>query len=295
MLCGKGSKSAREGPTVEVAVSPSKSEPGKAASPDGRPQLRQPRLADMVASILRDRIVNGDIADGAMLPKQDELLQEFRVSRPSLREALRILETEGLLTVRRGNVGGAVVQVPHAESAAYMFGLVLQSRNVTLQDLADAIRHIEPAAAVLCAQREDRDSTVVSGLRAILSESTEAVDDGVRFTELSRRFHEEFVSQCGNDTLILLVGSLERMWSAQEHQWAQRAQRAGAYPQHRAVRDVLAAHKRILSAIEQGNPDRVARIVREHLRESQRFALAEEGEQVVHATALRGSLVANGF
>jgi DNA-binding FadR family transcriptional regulator len=248
----------------------------------------------MVASILRDRIVNGDIADGAMLPKQDELLQEFRVSRPSLREALRILETEGLLTVRRGNVGGAVVQVPHAESAAYMFGLVLQSRSVTLQDLADAIRHIEPAAAVLCAQREDRASAVVPGLRGILSESTEAVDDGVRFTELSRKFHEEFVSRCGNDTLILLVGSLERMWSAQEHQWARRAQRAGAYPR-REVRDVLAAHKRILASIEQGSADRAARIVREHLRESQRYALAEEGEHIVHATALRGSLVANGF
>jgi DNA-binding FadR family transcriptional regulator len=249
----------------------------------------------MVASILRDRIVSGDIPDGALLPKQDELLAEFRVSRPSLREALRILETEGLLTVRRGNVGGAVVQVPHAESAAYMFGLVLQSRNVTLQDLADAIRHIEPAAAALCANRADRASSVVPGLQEILSASNDAVDDGVHFTELSRQFHEEFVSRCGNHTLILLVGSLERMWSAQEHQWAQRAQRAGAYPQHRAMHDVLAAHKRILSAIEQGNPDRASRIVREHLRESQRYALAEEGNQIVHATALRSELVGNGL
>ena len=87
-----------------------------------RAQLRQPRLADMVASVLRERIVNGELADGDLLPKQDELLEEFRISRPSLREALRILESEGLLTVRRGNVGGSVVEAPNAESSAYRTG-----------------------------------------------------------------------------------------------------------------------------------------------------------------------------
>ena len=92
------------------------------ASTPRRAQLRQPRLADMVASVLRDRIVNGELGNGDLLPKQDELLEEFRISRPSLREALRILESEGLLTVRRGNVGGSVVEAPNAESSAYMFG-----------------------------------------------------------------------------------------------------------------------------------------------------------------------------
>src|ERR1700719_666636 len=90
-------------------------------------QLRQPRIADLIASCLRSRIVNGEIADGKLLPKQDELLEEFEVSRPSLREALRILETEGLITVRRGNMGGAVVHRPKPEAAAFMMGLVLQA------------------------------------------------------------------------------------------------------------------------------------------------------------------------
>src|SRR3954447_7122458 len=130
---------------------------GASAAAPRRAQLRQPRLADMVASVLRDRIVNGELEDGDLLPKQDELLEEFRISRPSLREALRILESEGLLTVRRGNVGGSVVEAPNAESSAYMFGLVLQSRHGTAADLADAIRHIEPITASLCAERADRE------------------------------------------------------------------------------------------------------------------------------------------
>ena len=81
----------------------------------------------MVAGALRTRILSGELADGAMLPKQDELLEEFGVSLPPIREALRILETEGLITVQRGNVGGAVVHAPQESKVVYMMGLVLQS------------------------------------------------------------------------------------------------------------------------------------------------------------------------
>ena len=68
----------------------------------------QHRIAETVAGELRDRILAG--AD--RLPTQDQLVTEFGVSYPSVREALRILETEGLVTVRRGSVGGAEVHRP---------------------------------------------------------------------------------------------------------------------------------------------------------------------------------------
>lgn len=255
-----------------------------------RGQLRQPRLADMVASVLRERIVNGELGDGALLPKQDELLEEFRISRPSLREALRILESEGLLTVRRGNVGGSVVEAPNAESSAYMFGLVLQSRHATVADLADAIRHIEPITASLCAERDDRETTVVPQLRANIEECEGALADGPLFTVLSRRFHEQLVAACGNETLILMVGALESLWSEQERRWAQRAQSQGQYPVERYRRDVIAAHKALVNGIVAGQAEKAARIARRHLQESQHYALAEGSNRVVQATSLR-----NGF
>jgi GntR family transcriptional regulator, transcriptional repressor for pyruvate dehydrogenase complex len=260
------------------------------ASAPRRAQLRQPRLADMVSSVLRERIVNGELSDGDLLPKQDQLLEEFRISRPSLREALRILESEGLLTVRRGNVGGSVVEAPNAESSAYMFGLVLQSRRGTGADLADAIRHIEPITASLCAERADREKAVIPQLQANIDASEAAVGDGTQFTTLSRQFHEELVAACGNETLILMVGALESLWSEQERQWAQRAQSQGKYPIEKYRRDVIAAHKALVSAISAGQAEKVARIARKHLQESQHYALAEGSDQVVRATSLR-----NGF
>ena len=165
-------------------------------------------MAEVVAGILRERIIDGELTDGDLLPKQDELLEEFRISRPSMREALRILENEGLLTVRRGNQGGSVIEVPTADTSAYTFGLVLQSRRGTIADLAEAIRHIEPIAAALCAKREDREEAVLPVLRASLDETADAIGDGERFTALARAFHERLVGCCGNETMILTVGAL---------------------------------------------------------------------------------------
>ena len=178
-------------------------------------------MAEVVAGILRERIIDGELTDGDLLPKQDELLEEFRISRPSMREALRILEDEGLLTVRRGNQGGSVIEVPTAETSAYTFGLVLQSRRGSIADLAQAIRHIEPITAALCAKRDDREETVLPVLRASLDETADAIGDGERFTALARAFHERLVGCCGNETMILTVGALETLWSEQERQWAQ--------------------------------------------------------------------------
>ncbi len=250
-------------------------------------QLHQPRLAEVIAGVLRNRIVEGELPDGARLPKQDDLLREFRVSRPSLREALRILEAEGLLVVKRGNVGGAIVRTPTASSSAYMFSLVLQSRHVHLEDLADAIRNVEPIAAALCARRKDRKRAVLPQLRAAQKATERSIGDGVHFTQSARRFHEEFVGSCGNETLIVLLGTLETMWSQQEGQWAQRAQTRGSYPSPEAQQQAIASHEALVQAIDQGEDERAARLVRLHLRESQRYTLSEAQETVVQAAPMR--------
>jgi GntR family transcriptional regulator, transcriptional repressor for pyruvate dehydrogenase complex len=255
-----------------------------------RGQLRQPRLAEVVASVLRERIIEGSLGDGDLLPKQDELLDEFRISRPSLREALRILESEGLIRVRRGNVGGSVVEVPTAETSAYMFGLVLQSRRGTIADLADAIKHIEPITASLCALRSDRAKRVMPGLLANLESTANAIGDGPTFTKLAREFHELMVASCGNETMILTVGALESLWSEQERQWAHTADSQGRYPDARHQREVQSAHKALTQAIGAGQAEKASKLAQRHLDHSQRYALEGSSQVVVKATALRNDL-----
>lgn len=71
--------------------------------------LREPKMAERVAAVLRRMMVRGEIAEGAMLPPESELTSRFGVSRPTLREALRVLESESLIKVERGVRGGARV------------------------------------------------------------------------------------------------------------------------------------------------------------------------------------------
>lgn len=108
------------------------------------------RVAETFAAELRSLIL---AAEGYQLPTQDELVRDFGVSYPSVREALRILETEGLVTVRRGSVGGADIHRPEGVSAAYHIGLALQAAGATLRDLAQGLLKLEPAMAARCGTR----------------------------------------------------------------------------------------------------------------------------------------------
>ncbi|MDZ7791679.1 MAG: GntR family transcriptional regulator [Xanthomonadales bacterium] len=239
----------------------------------------------MVADVLRTRILGGELADGDLLPKQEELLEEFEVSKPSIREALRILETERLITVQRGNVGGAVVHRPKPENAAYTLGLVLQSRTVALGDVGAALGHLEPICASLCAEREDRDTTVVPRLDALNDEAEAALDEEVAFTHHARRFHEELVASCGNETMILVIGALESLWSAHEQEWAERVSDEGTFPDAKYRKTSLKAHQRLARLIRSGDADAAARAARAHFADS--LFPEVSGDDGVRASSLR--------
>jgi GntR family transcriptional repressor for pyruvate dehydrogenase complex len=231
-------------------------------------QARQPKLADLVAGRLRERILTGELRDGDELPRQEDLLLEFGVSKPSLREALRILEAEGLTTVRRGNRGGAIVHVPTAHNAAFMLGLTLQFRGVSLADVGSALQAIEPVCASLCASRPDRATTVVPALRAVHEGAIKTADDPDAFTRSTREFHQTIVSQCGNETLILVVGSLEALWSSPERNWASAADELGRFPERAQRLKGLRVHEKLITRIEAGDAEGVLRYAGAHLRDS---------------------------
>jgi len=209
--------------------------------------VRYAAIAEVVADALRHRILEGDLADGHVLPKQDELMAEFDVGRTTLRQAIRILETEGLVTVRRGNVGGSVVHRPTPEDAAHMFGMVMHARRVTLEDLARALRRLEPVCVALCAQREDRLEVVVPRLREIHARMAPAVEDGLAYIRASREFYEAIVASCGNRTMQVLLGMVETLWARQEQLWAEHSAsevgldaRLSGFREHQHLIDLIA-------------------------------------------------------
>ena len=124
--------------------------------------VRIPKAAAVVAARLRRRIVSGDLEHGGSLPNESELMRHFEVSRPTVREALRILESESLIAVKRGANGGAKVQRPDVSVTARHAALWLRTQQTPLADVFEARCVIEPAAVgLLAANRTDEDLEVL--------------------------------------------------------------------------------------------------------------------------------------
>lgn len=246
--------------------------------------VSQRRIAETVAAELRTRILASD--DGYRLPTQDQLVKDFGVSYPSIREALRILETEGLVTVRRGNVGGAEVHRPDETSAAYHLGLALQGARVTLGDLAASLRMLEPICAAECARRADRAEVVVPALTANIEESAALVGDGVAFTHTARGFHDLVVSFTPTATVRYVVSTLVTLWSAQEEAWAEALTRRGEYPSEAEAEEAVRTHRRIADEIAAGRSTKAEQLYRVHLAATQALVLERFDDGIVNASSV---------
>lgn len=237
--------------------------PSRRQLAEGRVQA--PRVADMVADRIRDLIVTGQLGDGELLPRLDVLVEEFGVSGPSMREAQRILESEGLITVQRGSVGGAVVHSPNAKTAAYTFALVLQSQGTEVRDVFEATALLEPLCAMLCARRSDRKKTVVRKLRKLNASARDLIDaDELAFHESMTVFHETLVQECGNDTLRLMAGTLELIWLINLHAWAEARTTHGISTRAEKLQN-LACHDEICDLIDAGDDVKVAQVLTRHI------------------------------
>jgi DNA-binding FadR family transcriptional regulator len=251
--------------------------------------------AEAVADRLRERILSGEVPDGGTLPKLEQLTEEFGVSLASVREACRILETEGLLSVIRGNVGGAVAHVPAPGQAAYTLGLVLEARAVAIDDVAAAIERLEPSCAELCAERVDRASTVLPSLRDAQAELATCIDrgDGRGAALAARRWHEALVANCGNETTVVLLGTVAALRTAHVQRNADSLAARGVSLSDELSLAVHAEHEHIQSLIEAGDAAGAAAAARAHLHTARIHPPSEHDDDdnsLVRASAVRDRL-----
>jgi len=186
--------------------------------------VRPKKSSEIVAGHLRLAIVNGELGKGEMLPVERELIESFGVSRTTMREALRILETEGLLEVTRGARGGARVIGPTLALAAHAVGMVLQAEGTQLDDVQAARQIIEPPAARMVAERSSPE--VLQTLNAALDEERDAAGTA-DFPFASMRFHEILMQLSGNRTLSTFLFVLHEIHEGVATAMSHQAMRAG--------------------------------------------------------------------
>lgn len=250
-------------------------------------RARPTRLADTIADQIRESILSGRLEDGGRLPPLDRMTTQFGVSTPTMREALRILETEGLISVKRGGVGGAVVHRPTPHTAAYTLALVLRAEGTRKRDVGAAVQLVEPLCAKLCAERSDRAKKVVPELRRLNASARSLLDDdGVVFNAAMLEFHDAVVRLSGNGTLGVMIRVLEDILAAEVESWvAETAARGGYIAPIQRVAEID-THDQIVDLIASGDGDSAAALMREHF-ESLSIGPIFEADQQVDPKAVR--------
>jgi GntR family transcriptional regulator, transcriptional repressor for pyruvate dehydrogenase complex len=230
-----------------------------------------------VADEIRHLIVSGELDEGESIGREPELIERFGVSRPSLREALRILEAEGLISVIRGVQGGVVAHRPDSRLAARTAAIVLQARNVSLADVSAARTIIEPAAVRLVASARNR-KACARELRGLIAAEEEVIGDPVAFGPANARFHKELVAMAGNQTLTIVAEMLSEVVARAVTAVSQiEIDVASTSTRRRGVRSQL----RLAELIEAGKADEAEQHWRAHMDVVGRVMLGQRARTVV--------------
>ena len=211
-----------------------------------RPDLvRAPKMAELVARDIRRRIVSGELEPGQSLPAEAEMMKTYEIARPTLREALRMLENDQLLLVRQGSHRGWRVRLPDPSLSARNVTMLLELRGATLRDVYAARMIFEPPACRMAAERATDDG--VARLRLTLAEELDADDDRLIYPIVAWRFHSELAELSGNATLAVLCATLQDI--SQSHaarvvatRWDKTVWRR-AYRAHEKLVDLIAEHR----------------------------------------------------
>lgn len=167
------------------------------------------KLSHLVADALRAKIASGELLPGDKLASEPDLLSEFGVSRPTLREALRVIESEGLIQLGRGARSGAKVLGPSIEAAARYGELYLSVQKTTLAEVHQVRTLLEPSLIHLLAC--DPRSPRLKALRDCVAREQESLrlqDYSATIAALND-FHRLLNRLSRNHALNLLAGIIE--------------------------------------------------------------------------------------
>ena len=228
-------------------------------------RIRVPKTSEIVADQIRADIVRGDLNEGNFLPPEGQLMENLGISRPTLREAFRILEAEGLISVVRGSRTGAKVHKPSVELVSRYVGYVLQSQGTTIADLYQARLAIEPSVVRWLAT--DNGAGATGPLHEIARQLAEMLDaerydDFVDSVEV---FHQALVRAGGCQTLAFMNRMLLNL--AGQHQLDLHRRLPGALEGRvKGLRAGLRSYQKLIALIEAGSVEEAVAHWRLHLR-----------------------------
>jgi GntR family transcriptional regulator, transcriptional repressor for pyruvate dehydrogenase complex len=219
-----------------------------------RRNLKPQKTAMLLAQRIVSEITDRELAPGAMLPPEQDMLAEYGVARGTLREALRYLESQGILAIKPGPRGGPVVTSPDPRHLAGTIALLLQATDAPYRTVVEARQIVEPALGGRAASAAS--DAQVAELAASVDRMAEVLDDLPAFLDENYAFHGLIAEMADNRLFEQLLGSLG---------WITDGTALGVDYPKRSRTQVLAVHRSILAAIADRDPALAESRMREHI------------------------------
>ncbi len=213
-------------------------------------RIKVPKSSDVLAEKLQEQILSGAYPPGSSLPTEREMVSATGLSRGSIREGLRILETQGLVHTRAGRYGGAVVSQPSDALLANHISVFARGRSISLRSLVEVRQALAPMIAYLAAQnRTEEDLAALKRVSADLEAAAPADLDV--FLEENAAWHTALAAASHNELLFALAASIFPLMME--------ASRIENFASEEVRGRAVQAHRRILQAIEDRDADTARR------------------------------------
>jgi len=236
-------------------------------------RVRAPKLSHLVAERLRAQIAEGELVAGDSLPSEAQLLEQFGVSRPTLREALRVLESETLIQLGRGARSGAMVLGPSVEAVARYSGTFLASRGTTIAEIHQVRMLLEPSLAGLIAQRCRKED--IKALRACVKAQQDGLanEDYLAVISSVIEFHDVMVRCSENGALGLVSGMLHDISLKVYPQMLAAGTSSERQAVKRRTEQSAAAHAQLMELIADGKSQESEKFWRNYMQDTAAFLI----------------------
>jgi len=164
------------------------------------------RVSDQVKKVLKQAMMDGKLKPGDKIPTEEKMAQQFKVSKVSVREALRDLEAEGLIEKRRGLYGGSFIARPGSEKMGEWVINSFRIGAITPEELVDFRQILEPALATLAVER--RTDEDLRAIHLIIKEIEEGIHQGKLNRSKAIEFHRLIAEACHNRLISMVMEAL---------------------------------------------------------------------------------------
>lgn len=225
--------------------------------------VRSSRLYEQIAQQIEARILSGELEQGARLPAERELAEQFAVSRTAVREAIKTLSENGLVLVQPGR--GTFVTDGTSSAVRQSLGRILQYRIETAGQLVEVRELVEPEIAAKAASQASPQH--LQAMRKAVQVMDASMDSPKRFIEADLDFHLALAEATGNSLIPLLIDPIVGLLREQRTKIFQVPGGAARGQLH---------HKRILAAVSEGDPEKAREAMRAHLQQVREDSQAAE-------------------